>query len=172
MKLSFRTCRRWALATVTMAFAWTPAEADDRDLLRQSGAEPYVMILFDNSDSMAWTPPKEGCVDGMCSVWLDGDDPESKFYQAKEAVYEVVQAANGVRFGFAAVNRDHLQVVTKHWSYRAAAVETGALLSLPSGRAYPELGSEEIFGRTYSYCFSSCYKGLDEDPEATITRAI
>ncbi len=136
--------------------------ADDRDLLRESSGEPYVFIIFDTSGSMHWTPQctaeslaagdcTELCETGDCYALMNGDDPRSKFYQAKEALYEVLQSVDGVQFGFATYNQDRLRVRAKHWLYNFAALEPDGMtanegIELDSGKFFPEVGAEEVFG--------------------------
>ncbi|HSL82173.1 MAG TPA: hypothetical protein VLF66_05320, partial [Thermoanaerobaculia bacterium] len=135
------------------ALAGAPAESDDRDLLRKGTAKPYVFILFDTSGSMAWSPRCTAeqlaagecdvlCPTGDCFVPRNGDDPSSRLYQAKEALYEVIQASDDVDFGFATYNQDALRVRHKHWLYRAT--EEGP--SIGGGVRIPGLGSVEVFG--------------------------
>ncbi|HVR97390.1 MAG TPA: hypothetical protein VMW27_12295 [Thermoanaerobaculia bacterium] len=135
------------------------ALADDRDLLRDTTGKPYVFILLDTSGSMNWTPKctqtqfNAGdcdllCPYGECFTPLQADDPSSKFYQAKEALYEVLKDVNDVNFGFATFNQDRLFVETKHWLYKPAT----AGVTLPaSGSAgamtFPVIGAEEVFGK-------------------------
>lgn len=106
------------------------AFADDRDLLREASADPLVFILFDTSGSMHWSPQCSQedfdagvcdylCPSGDCFVPRNGDDPASKFRQAKEALYEVIdQVGDGIHFGFATYNQNRLRMQDKHWIYR------------------------------------------------------
>ena len=130
----------------------SPGRADDRDLLRRGSAKPYVFILFDTSGSMHWSPKCTAdqlaagdcdflCPTGDCFVPRNGDDPSSKFYQAKAALYDVIEATDNVDFGFATYNQDELRVTSKHWLYSAR----GAGVSL-DGTPFPAAGSEEVFG--------------------------
>ncbi|MEM7587109.1 MAG: hypothetical protein AAF560_27215 [Acidobacteriota bacterium] len=152
---------RLALACLVCTLAG-PLGADDRELLRQSSGEPYVFILFDTSGSMHWTPQctqedfdagdcSPLCPSGDCYATLNGDDPASKLYQAKEALYEVIQTVDGVQFGFATYNQDQLRARSKHWLYQFASVQPDGLtanqgIALDSGRRYPEVGAQEVFG--------------------------
>src|ERR1700755_2814344 len=71
---------------------WTPARpawSDDRDLLRQSSGNPYVMVLLDTSGSMNEIPNQAG-IDALAS----GDDSNSKLYSAKQALYQVMTQFN------------------------------------------------------------------------------
>lgn len=144
-----------ALAGVGLLAA--PAGADDRDLLRRGVGEPYVFILFDTSGSMHWSPKCSReqydrgecdvlCPTGDCFVPRNGDDRASKLFQAKEALYEVVQSVDDVDFGFATYNQDALRVDAKHWLYRA---RTGGV-DLGSGAVFPVAGAAEVFGEQWS----------------------
>jgi hypothetical protein len=149
--------RRFAAALAVLTVAWlaagaVPAHADDRDLLRRGTSDPYVFILFDTSGSMHWSPKCTAeqvaagvcdfaCPSGDCFTAQNGDDSASKLYQAKEALYEVIQAADNVDFGFATYNQDQLRVGAKHWLYRARQDGVG-LAATP----FPAAGSVEVFG--------------------------
>ncbi|MDX1450252.1 MAG: hypothetical protein R3246_14460, partial [Acidimicrobiia bacterium] len=87
------------LATLLLV---STTRADDRDFVRTTAEDPYVFILFDVSGSMNWTTRctaeqlangdcRQLCTDGDCFAALNADDPASKFYQAKEALHEVLQ---------------------------------------------------------------------------------
>ncbi len=141
-----------AVAGLLLAAA-RPAAADDRDLLRKGSAKPYVFILLDTSGSMHWSPKCSAedaaagdcdfiCPTGDCFTPLNSDDPASKFYQAKDALYTVIESADNVDFGFATYNQDNLLVGHKHWLYRAA----GAGVGLGGGVSLPVPGSPEVFG--------------------------
>ncbi|MGD2115805.1 MAG: hypothetical protein PVG07_12170, partial [Acidobacteriota bacterium] len=144
------------LAAVLLASLAAPspeARADDRDLLRRGVGRPYVFILFDTSGSMHWSPKctqeqlDRGecdvlCPTGDCFVPRNGDDRSSKLYQAKEALYEVIQAVDSVDFGFATYNQDELRVDAKHWLYRPQ----GGGVDLGTGDAFPVPGAMEVFG--------------------------
>ncbi len=161
-----------AIATLAAVTALLPtaAAADDRDILRDSAARPYVFFLLDTSGSMNWAPPCTQaqydtfidhdddpgtpmvrtcdyvCETGDCPVPRDGDDPASKFRQSREALYEVMRNVEDVDFGFATFNQDHLRVANKHWLYRVAAIQPGGFFSLSGGETFPVAGSEEVFG--------------------------
>ena len=86
----------------------TPLLADDRDILRESTTKPYLFVLLDTSGSMNWAPKCTAaqvaagdcdylCPTGDCATPRDGDDPASKFRQAKEALYEVLSEVDGHR---------------------------------------------------------------------------
>lgn len=125
------------LALLAGVATYTPGAhaADDIDLLRKQGGTPYVFFLIDTSGSMAldqddnWVP-------------LNGDDPNSKIYQVKEALYDVMSEVENVHFGLAGFNQDRLHVRSKHWVYQA--VGAGDLGDL----TYPLAAGEEwVFGR-------------------------
>jgi hypothetical protein len=87
-----------------------PAAADDRDLLKFRGAKPYLFILLDSSGSMnlkvgADDLPAEG----------HADDPASRLFGAKEALYAVFHDIDDVQFGFATMNHDALKVSSNHY---------------------------------------------------------
>ncbi len=139
-----------------LALPGSSAHADDRDLLRRGSAKPYVFILFDTSGSMHWSPKCTSaqlaagdcdylCPTGDCFVPRNGDDPSSKFYQAKAALYDVIEATDNVDFGLATYNQDELRVTSKHWLYKAR--EAGVDLD---GTPFPATGSEEVFGAQWS----------------------
>lgn len=137
-----------------LALALTGAAlADDRDLLRNSIGKPYVFILFDTSGSMNWAPKCSQeqfdrgecsplCPTGDCYTALQADDPGSKFRQAKEALYEVIEDVDDVQFGFGTYNQDGLNLRAKHWYYEAA----GGGVNIPGFGSYPAAGAQEVFG--------------------------
>lgn len=118
------------------------ARGDDRDLLRTTIADPYLFILLDTSGSMNWSPKGTSCPSGDCFVPLQADDAGSKFYQAKEALYEVLTDPGlpKVALGFATYNQDQLAMTQKHWLYEAAG--NGVLLT--GGTYFPAAGSRGL----------------------------
>lgn len=149
--------RLWAASALALLglviAAAVPAAADDRDLLRKSAGKPYVFIIFDTSGSMHWSPKCTQeqfdagtcdflCPSGDCYVPLNSDDEASKFFQAKAALYEVLEQVSDVDFGFATYNQDLLYLRSKHWLYTAAA--DGVTIS--GFGAYPATGTQEVFG--------------------------
>lgn len=107
-----------------LSFAATASlDADDRDLVREAGREPYLHIIFDVSGSMNWTPPIEDlglARDSFAPAY--GDDPTSKFYQAKSALFRVLtdpELEGAVNWGFGTYNQDRVRVYRKHWLYQA-----------------------------------------------------
>lgn len=123
-----------AIAAATASLT-TPAGADDRDLLRFDTAKPYLFIIFDTSGSMNLDV-------NNAAVPANGDDPNSKLFQAKKAVYEVFSPVNDVQFGFATFNQDELRMQAKHWLYSPA---TSAPPAWPL--AYPTANTDQwVFG--------------------------
>ena len=103
MNREFKTaCNRiGSVALVFLTLSLPPidftskAQADDRDLFRNTASEaPYLFILFDLSGSMNSNLRGRGTP-------LHGDDSDSRLFQAKEGLYEVLEASEGVNFGFA-----------------------------------------------------------------------
>ncbi len=152
-------------AAIFALLAATAALADDRDLLKSNSSDPYVMILFDTSGSMNFSAQcttdqvaagdcSFECPTGDCFTPLSGDDPASKFYQAKEALFEVLEVVEGVNFGFATYNQNALQVSDKHWLYEVSPEkpDTSAnnSITLASGATFPTVGNEEVFGYTWN----------------------
>ncbi|HSF41531.1 MAG TPA: hypothetical protein VLT87_17155, partial [Thermoanaerobaculia bacterium] len=86
------------------------------------------------------------CPTGDCYTPLQADDASSKFYQAKEALYEVMQKVDDIHFGFSTYNQDALSVRAKHWLYEA----TTAGVTVPGWGAFPPVGAQEVFGLTWS----------------------
>jgi hypothetical protein len=114
---------------------------------------PYVFILVDTSGSMSYSPICTQaqidagqcsflCPTGDCYVPLQGDDPASRIFQVKEALYNVIASHPGVHFGFASYNQDSLRVQSKHWIYQAQG--DGPLIS--GWGPYPATGAQEVFG--------------------------
>jgi hypothetical protein len=166
LKLSFRAALLPFLGMLLLVLAARPASADDRDLLRTTTSKPYVFIILDTSGSMNWTPPctQSQFDSGQCSTLcpyrdcfarLQADDPDSKTYQAKAALYQVLQSVNDVQFGFATYNEDDLWVRGKHWIYKAG---TGGV-TIPGGtvsgkvyaaKTFPAAGADDVFGFGWS----------------------
>ncbi|NHZ73545.1 MAG: hypothetical protein GWP16_03635, partial [Nitrospirae bacterium] len=142
------TMNRWlalGLLAVLSFAAVASLEADDRDLVREAGREPYLYVIFDVSGSMNWTPPIESlglARDSFAPAY--GDDPTSKFYQAKSALFRVVndpELAGAVNWGFGTYNQDRVRVYRKHWLYNATEMPPwGAALP------YPSPGQAKLFG--------------------------
>jgi Tfp pilus tip-associated adhesin PilY1 len=119
---------------------------DDRDLLRSSIADPYLFIMLDTSGSMNWTPKSDACPTGECYAPLQADDPTSKFFLAKQSLFQVLSDPGlpKVYLGFATYNQDQLAAVQKHWLYQASG--NGVQLSASPSVFFPAAGSQEVFG--------------------------
>ncbi|MCG8456191.1 MAG: hypothetical protein MI919_07905 [Holophagales bacterium] len=158
--------------------------------------EPYVFFVFDSSGSLNWTPPCTSaqmaagdcgylCPTGNCFTPLSGDDPASKLYQMKEALYTAVESHPDNLYGFATLNQDDLRVRDKHWLYTVAATDPygapNAAVLLYSGRPYPETGLDEVFGQTWACdegsgireagCWPNSYRIADLDDPWEARRA-
>jgi hypothetical protein len=149
------TIRLAAVAALAAALApAAPAQTyGDRQLLSTAGGDPYVMILFDTSGSMNWATAcdaedqaagrcSHSCEEPNCPQPLNGDDPNSKIFQAKQALYEVIKDVTGVRWGFASLNQDQLTVAAKHWLYEVSSVSVSGAAT----PAIPAVGWQEVFG--------------------------
>ncbi|MFP3938928.1 MAG: PilC/PilY family type IV pilus protein [Thermoanaerobaculia bacterium] len=117
-----RRAARAAVLTVALVSAVLAVQrakaADDVDLLRVNGGNPYVLVLLDTSASMALLPPDlndKGDLGPLAAA--NGDDRNSKLFQAKQALYEVLSAVENVNFGLVEFNKDHPRVLRKHWLY-------------------------------------------------------
>lgn len=61
---------------------------------------------------------QELCPRGDCYSPLNGDDPRSKFYQAKQALFEVIESTADIHFGLGSYEQDNGRLMAKHWLYR------------------------------------------------------
>ncbi|MCB1035380.1 MAG: hypothetical protein KDD47_16265, partial [Acidobacteria bacterium] len=150
-----------AIAALTF---FTVAQADDRELLGRRARPPYVFILFDTSGSMNWN------VGELDAPFLRSDSADSKMYQAKSALYQVVSGLSGVNFGFASFNQDSLRVQRKHWAYQAVGDGITLLTDPSTGDplyTYPEDGDIHIFGRIYN-CTSNTSTGCSSTRPARL----
>ncbi|MEM7048750.1 MAG: PilC/PilY family type IV pilus protein [Acidobacteriota bacterium] len=88
------------------ALLWASrVQADDRSLVKVQEADPYVFILFDTTGSMNW--PTTGFNDAVPAQ----DGPQSRMFQAKQAIYNVLENVQNVKFGFATFpNHNQLRV--------------------------------------------------------------
>jgi hypothetical protein len=154
-----------ALTALTIAAAVLgsvsgPSRADDRDLLRTGSSDPFVFILLDTSGSMNWRLPSFDAVNGNDTMpSLRGDAQDSKLYQAKESLYQVVSRINDVNFGFGTFNQDDLRIRAKHWLYTAGASATTPI-DVPGFGTFPTPGAEDVFGLTID-----CTEGNTNSPQ-------
>lgn len=102
-----------------------PARTDDTELLRFSTQNPYLMILLDTSRSMNLPISTDTPLPGQ------GDDPDSRIYASKEALFTVFRNVDDVNFGFMSFNQNRMRVRGKHYLYYVKG-------SLPAG--YPDVG--------------------------------
>lgn len=120
--------------------------------------DPYVFILLDISGSMNHAAPCTQaeydagqcayvCSGSQCHTPMQGDHPGSKWYQARQALYDVLSGIDDVRFGFGTFSDHYLQRVTaKHWLYQA----TTAGPTISGWGAFPAAGAQEVFGAIWS----------------------
>ncbi len=138
-----RASRSFALLlsfiALSILLAPVTGHADDRDLVREGGRVPYLMVIFDVSGSMNWQTGNAAFAPGY------GDDPNSKFYQAKSALFRVVSdpELDDIFWGFSTYNQDTVRVYRKHWLYTPSeTLDWVADDRLP----YPSPGDAKIFG--------------------------
>ena len=120
--------------------------------------DPYVFILLDISGSMNHAAPCTQaeydagqcayvCSGSQCHTPMQGDHPGSKWYQTRQALYNVISGIDDIRFGFGTFSDHYIQRVTaKHWLYQA----TTAGPSITGWGAFPAIGAQEVFGATWS----------------------
>lgn len=104
-----------ALAALLLAVPAPQLTADDRSLVKASESAPYVMIMLDITGSMNRIPgdPPAGQTQPPYAPQFQ-DDPTSKMYQAKEAIYRVLEDVADVHFGFAVFpNQENLRIPDK-----------------------------------------------------------
>lgn len=135
-----RSITAFAATVLAGFFATGPGRADDRDLLNRGEADPYVFVILDTSGSMNWQPG------GDLFAPLNGDDPLSKMYQAKSALFRVLNdaALDGIHWGFGSYNQDDLGVYRKHWGY--AIREQPPWVTNGEDLHYLLLGRVKLFG--------------------------
>src|SRR5450830_1697109 len=76
-----------------------PGLADDKDLLKQGSANPNVMVIISNTNSMQYLPYVQGTTPTVPPDGQYQDSPVSKFGLAKGVLREVIQL-NSFRFNF------------------------------------------------------------------------
>lgn len=141
---SRRVLRSWFPAVAATAAVITavlaPALADDRDLLKLAQEKPYVFIVLDSSGSMNWQPG------GDLFAPANADDPNSKMYQAKSALYRVMTdpALDGIHWGFGTYNQDAVLAYRKHYVYRART--SPSWVGSPQFLSFPQAGQIQVFG--------------------------
>ena len=131
------------IALLALSLLTGPAAGDDRDFFKAADSSPYVFMLLDTSGSMTWAFDNG-------RVPARGDDPSSKLYQAKSAVYEVVQGAGSeVRFGFAHFRSANPAYRNKRWLYRRADTVTDSDLPWFDSLPFPAAGLALDFGEEF-----------------------
>jgi Tfp pilus tip-associated adhesin PilY1 len=113
-----------ALCLVGALAVSRPGYTDDRDLLRFSSAKPYLFFILDTSSSMNFAIGSDTALIG------GGDNPGSRIYAAKQALYNVFSTVDDVHFGFASFNQDGTRVRAKHYLYYNDT-------ALPAAAAWP-----------------------------------
>ncbi|MEM6792459.1 MAG: hypothetical protein AAF725_00625 [Acidobacteriota bacterium] len=96
------------------------------------------------------------CPQGDCYAPLGADDPTSKFFQARQAIDEVLSQVPDVNFGFASFQQDAAALRYKHYMYRysdtspagVAQSEFNDFLSASEQIEFtwPIVGNTEVFG--------------------------
>ncbi len=111
------------------------------------------------------------CPRGDCYAPAHADDPNSKMFQVKEALYEVVNITPDVNFGFATYEQDEARFQGKHWLYRVAAGQNFFTTELPSADEFPLPGSLWVFGFGNGEGWNCATSGaLAGDPEGNRAR--
>ncbi|HVR30083.1 MAG TPA: hypothetical protein VMS86_11180, partial [Thermoanaerobaculia bacterium] len=123
--------RAWIPLTLVLVAVSGAVDGDDRDMLKFRAAKPYLFILLDTSASMNLRFAADGGVPGH------GDDPASRIWGAKEALFQVFHDVSDVHFGFATMNQDELRVPSFHWLYY--------LESIPAGWPFQGPGAEVVW---------------------------
>ncbi|HEY6324752.1 MAG TPA: PilC/PilY family type IV pilus protein [Thermoanaerobaculia bacterium] len=163
-------------AVLSLLLAAPPARADDRSLLHSQQQNPYVFIILDTSGSMHQSTAcsaadiaaaycSELCVDGDCLPHLMGDDPNSKIYTAKQAIYNVMLLHPNINFGFGHFDQQGMHMSWKYWWYQVASSQP--FITLDSGLQYPQPGQLEVFGQQAWDCTDA---RADSGTEATPLR--
>ena len=162
-RLAVVAARLAVVAALAWALAAPAAHADDRSLLHSTQQNPYVFIILDTSGSMHQSTAcsatdiaagncSELCVDGDCLPHLMGDDPNSKIYTAKQAIYKVMQLHPTISFGFGHFDQAGMHMSWKYWWYQVASAQPNGFITLDSGLHYPEPGQLEVFGEQAWNC--------------------
>lgn len=167
---------RVALSGLLVLTLASITNADDRQLITGFVEIPTVFFLFDTSGSMHWSSQclQEDfdagdcdylCPSGDCWVPGNGDSPNSKLYQAKEAIFEVINQSEDINVGLATFNQDALRLRRKHWLYEA--VDDGPDIAgfgpYPRGRTATTQGDLHTFGASWP-----CTTGQGGNPDVNI----
>jgi hypothetical protein len=173
-RLAIASIAPWAVALV-LPLAPRAAQADDRGLLQATQMNPYVFIILDTSGSMhqevsctdadiaaGICGQQELCPPGDCLPRLMGDDPASKIYVAKSAIYAIMQKHLGINFGFGHFDQSQLRVIWKYWWYQVSPTNT-KFIQLDSGSKgiFPAPRQEELFGQQAWACTAGGFGGTN-----------
>ncbi|HUP24936.1 MAG TPA: hypothetical protein VNB06_18605, partial [Thermoanaerobaculia bacterium] len=150
----FRAAKLLALVTAGSALAALvgDAAADDRNLFRGAADAPYIFAMFDVSGSMA-SPAT--CSGENCDTLGAADAPDSRMYQLKSALYDIVRDDRNanVRWGFAKFNQIDPAISRKNWLYQRKPGQTWDGSSNPpwwNTLAWPVLDDQVWFGNNGS----------------------
>lgn len=120
-------------------------------------------------ETEGWLCETGNCPQGDCYAPLNGDDPGSKFFQAKSAIYQVIQETLDekipLHLGFATFNQDNLSMRGSHWLYNLAPGQT--LVTLDSGLKFPNPLIPQVFGRIWN-CRAGPDTGFEQQEPATL----
>ncbi len=150
---------------------WNMGAGDGKVTISNESAQKFGFGFFDKgyaiADAVGWRkvtiPACVGaevyrcqqpvCPLGDCYAPLNSDDPTSKFFQAKEGLYEVIDQIPDAQFGFATFEQDQLRLEWKHWLYKVAdpnpdipVLKQTAAAARSTGAAFLEIGVNEVFG--------------------------
>ncbi len=131
----------------SMAWATQCTEDDRTEGYCEGGSQAGKACAVGDSGSACVTGNGEclqlcshDCEGPSCPRPRNGDDPDSKIYQAKDALYTVMKDITSVRWGFASLNEDELAVGAKHWLYEVTEASGVDTIGLPA------VGWQEVFG--------------------------
>ncbi len=96
------------------------------------------------------------CPRGDCPALAAADDPTSKFFQIREAVFEVLKQTPDVQYGFGTYEQDDGRVQGKHWAYRLPETVSGTRQPFfsdlgPDIPDFPVPGTINVFGQGPPY---------------------
>ena len=143
-------------AAALIAVGERAVQADDRDLLRFNTATPYLFLMLDTSASMNLKIGPDVAAAGHA------DDPDSRLYGAKEALFAVFKDVDDVRFGFSAFNHDELRVENRHWLYFVESIPGGWPTTAQLGWPLVEPGSPCTVDSVVRLCGLTTFL-VDED---------
>lgn len=159
---------RLSVALALVGCSALAVHADDRALLRTASEAPYVFVILDTSGSMNWTTKctqadfdagncDQVCLTKDCMAPLHMDDPASKLYQARQALYTVIEETPNVKWGFANFNSDRHEVEEKHYLYQYETVQVETPWTL-NGGLFPTPSVLQVLGPDWS-CTAGSSRG-------------